>query len=131
MMTVSPMTIRSNGFSSTLNGILVVSFSRTAVAWPPSACSSDHLAREMASRGGTIAALRKKAARFPQPPRCSCRFPDLAEQLEHALLGLVGQRQRGHRDRLAGGEGPAVRPFLVCGGHAPGGRAGLPHLDQG
>src|SRR4051794_25136586 len=84
----------------------------------------------MASRDEILAELRSKAAGFPPPPRCSCRFQDLAEQLEHALLGLVGQRQRGHRDRLAGGEGPAVRRFLFGVGQRQVGRAGLQHVDQ-
>src|SRR6202051_61160 len=54
-----------------------------------------------------------------------------AQQLKHALLGLVGQRQRRDRDRLAGRQRLAVGRFLVGGGPRQGGRAGLHDVDPG
>ncbi len=56
--------------------------------------------------------------------------PLLAEELENALLRLVGQRQRGHRDRLAGRQRLAVGRFLVGVGQRQVRRAGLQHVDQ-
>jgi hypothetical protein len=56
--------------------------------------------------------------------------PKSAQQLKHALLGLVGQRQRGDRDRLAGRQRLAVGRFLVGIGQRQIGRSGLQHVDQ-
>src|SRR5450755_5139099 len=53
-----------------------------------------------------------------------------AQQLKHALLRLVGERQRGYRDRLAGRQRLAVGRFLVGIGQRQVGRAGLQHVDQ-
>src|SRR6266516_1682853 len=55
------------------------------------------------------------------------RLWDLAQQLEHALLRLVGKRERGHRDRLAGGQRLAVRRFLVGVGKGEVRRTDLQH----
>src|SRR5580698_2471603 len=54
----------------------------------------------------------------------------LAQQLQHALLRLVGERQRGHRDRLAGRQRLAVGRFLVGIGQRQIRSAGLQHVDQ-
>src|SRR4051794_7983661 len=54
----------------------------------------------------------------------------LAEQLEHALLRLIGQRQRGDRDRLAGRQRLAVGRLDVGVGQGQVGRTGLQHVDQ-
>src|ERR1700738_3832287 len=53
-----------------------------------------------------------------------------AQQLQHALLRLVGERQRGHRDRLARRQRLAVGRFLVGIGQRQIGGAGLQHVDQ-
>src|SRR5579864_771777 len=53
-----------------------------------------------------------------------------AQELEDALLRLVGERERGYRDRLAGRERLAVGRFLVGVGERQIGRAGLQHVDQ-
>src|ERR1700691_4999875 len=53
-----------------------------------------------------------------------------AQQLQHALLRLVGERQRGDRDRLPGGQRLAGGRFLVRIGQRQVGRAGLQHVDQ-
>ncbi|WP_211434830.1 hypothetical protein, partial [Bradyrhizobium diazoefficiens] len=56
------------------------------------------------SPDGTAMPAQKESGGAEAPPpdlACDvCRL--LAEQLQHALLRLVGQRQRGDRDRLAG-----------------------------
>src|SRR6267378_3985231 len=71
----------------------------------------------------------KKRRGFPR--RFSYLLPSKsAQQLKHALLRGVGQRQRGHRDRLAGGQRLAVRRFLVGVGQRQVRRAGLQHVDQ-
>src|SRR6266478_964158 len=57
-------------------------------------------------------------------------LPKSAQELEHALLRLVGERQRGHRDRLAGRQRLAVGRFLVGIGQRQVGRTGLQHVDQ-
>src|SRR5271169_3264814 len=55
---------------------------------------------------------------------------DLPQELKHALLRLVGQRQRRDRDRLAGRQRLAVGGFLVGVGQRQVGCAGLQHVDQ-
>src|SRR5215468_6478002 len=57
-------------------------------------------------------------------------FPGSAQELQNALLRLVGERQRGGRDRLAGRQRLAVRRFLVRIGQRQVRRAGLQHVDQ-
>jgi len=53
-----------------------------------------------------------KAAGFPR--RGFCRsFARSAQEAGARSAATGGQRQRGHRDRLAGGPAPAVRRFLV------------------
>src|ERR1700761_1089611 len=56
---------------------------------------------------------------------------NLAEQLQHARLRLVGERERGDRDRLAGRQRLAVGRFLVGVGQRQGRRTGLQNVDQG
>src|SRR6266446_6911312 len=56
--------------------------------------------------------------------------PKSAQELKHALLRLVGQRQRGHRDRLAGRQRLAVGRFLIGIGQRQVGRSRLQHVDQ-
>src|SRR4029077_14836375 len=53
-----------------------------------------------------------------------------AQELKHALLRLVGKRERGDRDRLAGGQRLAVRRFLIGVGQRQVRRTGLQHVDQ-
>src|SRR6202022_3703411 len=72
----------------------------------------------------------QKAAGFPPPPCLIVFFEKSAQQLQHALLRGVGQRQRGHRDRLAGRQRLAVGRFLVGIGQRQVGGAGLQHVDQ-
>src|ERR1700745_2548025 len=55
---------------------------------------------------------------------------ELAEQLQHALLRLVGERQRRDRDRLAGRQRLAVGRFLVGVGQRQVRRTGLQNVDQ-
>src|SRR5438874_6290164 len=65
------------------------------------------------------------------PAVSAFRFEVLsAQQLQHARLRLVGQRQRRDRDRLTGRQRLAVRRFLVGIGQSQVGRAGLEHVDQ-
>src|SRR6185436_2249837 len=47
-----------------------------------------------------------------------------------ALLRLVGERERGDRNRLAGRQRLAVRRFLVGVGQGQVRRTGLQHVDQ-
>src|SRR6266446_4497713 len=71
--------------------------------------------------------IRKTAA----PPFCLSFLPvRSAQQLQHARLRLVGKRQRGDRDRLAGRQRLAVGRFLVGIGKCQVGRTGLQHVDQ-
>src|ERR1700722_14238590 len=74
-------------------------------------------------------AVRKTAG---VPPAVSFPFfaAGSAEQLQHALLRLVGKRQRGDRDRLAGRQRLAVGRFLVGVGQRQVRGAGLQHVDQ-
>src|SRR5882724_4844530 len=53
-----------------------------------------------------------------------------AQELKNALLRLVGERQRGGRNRLAGRQRLAVGRFLVGVGERQVGRTGLQHVDQ-
>src|SRR5207342_548061 len=53
-----------------------------------------------------------------------------AQELKNVLLRLVGERQRGGRDRLAGRQRLAVGRFLVGVGQRQVGRTGLQHVDQ-
>src|SRR5579862_4914004 len=53
-----------------------------------------------------------------------------AQELQNALLRLVGERQRRGRNRLAGRQRLAVGRFLVGIGQRQVGRAGLQHVDQ-
>src|SRR5258708_4030150 len=120
MMTVSPMTIRSNGFNSTRSGI-VVSFSRVRGHDYPRpfrsvTCRNTQQARHHKIQG----TLRPKAAGVPPPPRVLVSPPDLAGQLRHALVGLVGQGPRGHRGRLGGGRGATGLCAASSGGAAVG-----------
>src|SRR6266446_6791626 len=66
------------------------------------------------------------------PRRFACRLlpAKSAQQLQHARLRLVGKRQRGDRDRLAGRQRLAVGRFLVGIGKCQVGRTGLQHVDQ-
>src|SRR5712691_6452043 len=66
------------------------------------------------------------------PRRLASRFLPArsAQQLQHARLRLVGQRQRRDRDRLAGRQRLAVGRFLVGIGQRQVGRTGLQHGDQ-
>src|SRR6202035_4767988 len=56
--------------------------------------------------------------------------PRSAQELQNALLRLVGERQRGRRNRLAGRQRLAVGRFLVGVGQRQSGRTGLQHVDQ-
>ena len=86
--------------------------------------------------GKTVASLPdgasaiKKTAGFPPPFGFVLLLPGSAQQLQHALLRLVGQRQRGHRDRLPGRQRLAVGRFLVGVGQRQVRCAGLQHVDQ-
>src|SRR5262249_50398606 len=53
-----------------------------------------------------------------------------AQELQHARLRLVGERQRGDRDRLAGRQRLAVGRFLVGVGQRQVRRTGLQNVDQ-
>src|SRR6202035_6017372 len=53
-----------------------------------------------------------------------------AQELQHALLRGIGERQRGYRDRLASRQRLAVGRFLVGVGQRQGGRTSLQHVDQ-
>src|SRR5712664_1777884 len=53
-----------------------------------------------------------------------------AQELQNALLRLVGERERGDRDRLAGRQRLAVGRLLVGVGQGQVGRPGLQHVDQ-
>src|SRR5258708_38617874 len=55
-----------------------------------------------ARRYKTLEMPGPRAAESLPPPRLLISPPDLADVLQHGLLRLVGQRQGGHRDRLAG-----------------------------
>src|SRR5204863_627191 len=74
----------------------------------------------------------KKKAAGPTPRRRdgSNGSPKSAQELQDALVRLVGERQRGDRDRLAGRQRLAVGRFLVGVGQGQVGRAGLQHVDQ-
>src|SRR5690606_3036460 len=76
------------------------------------------------------ARTKEKAAGSLPPPAYVERAPRLAEQLQHTLLRLVGQRQRRDRDRLTGRQRLAVGGFLVGVGQRQVGRTGLQHVDQ-
>ena len=67
---------------------------------------------------------------FPRRLEDLSREPRSAQELKHALLGLVGERERGDRDRLAGRQRLAVGRFLVGVGQGQVGRTGLQHVDQ-
>src|SRR5882724_3573003 len=56
--------------------------------------------------------------------------PVSAQELKNVLLRLVGERQRGGRNRLAGRQRLAVGRFLVGVGQRQSGRTGLQHVDQ-
>src|SRR6476619_4553732 len=71
---------------------------------------------------------KKVTPRFPPP--YSFFGSKSAEELEHALLRLVSQSQRGNRDRLAGGQRLAVCRCFIGIGQRQVGRAGLQHIDQ-
>ena len=73
---------------------------------------------------------QRKTAGFPPPFRRWLLLSGSAEQLQHALLRLVGERERGHRDRLAGRQRLAVGRFLVGVGQRQVRGAGLQHVDQ-
>src|SRR5712671_704074 len=65
------------------------------------------------------------------PPSCCVEsLPRSAQELQNALLRLVGERQRGGRNRLAGRQRLAVGRFLVGVGKRQVGRAGLQHVDD-
>src|ERR1700687_1158022 len=64
------------------------------------------------------------------PPFWFVERPRSAQQLENVLLRLVGKRQRGGRNRLAGRQRLAVGRFLVGVGERQGGRTGLQHIDD-
>src|ERR1700726_2387279 len=72
----------------------------------------------------------RKTARFPPPFRYRLLPSGSAQQLQHARLRLVGQRQRRDRDRLAGRQRLAVGRFLVGVGQRQVRRTGLQHVDQ-
>src|SRR5260370_35593273 len=55
----------------------------------------------------------KKSGGVPLAALVLSIVPGLAQELQHALLRLVGQGQRGHRDRLARRQRLAVGRFLV------------------
>src|SRR5437763_9821715 len=57
-------------------------------------------------------------------------LPISAQQLENALLRLVGERQRRGRDRLTGRQRLAVGGFLVGICERQRGRTGLQHVDD-
>src|SRR5260370_27756761 len=53
-----------------------------------------------ARRYKTLETPGPRAAGSLPPPRLLISPPNLAEELQHGLLRLVGQRQLAHRDRL-------------------------------
>src|SRR3954451_14702900 len=55
---------------------------------------------------------------------------NLAQQLKHALLRLVGQRERRDCDRLTGRQRLTVGRFLVSVSQGQVGRTGLQNVDQ-
>src|SRR6195952_5068718 len=76
-------------------------------------------------------AQKQKRRGFPRRFRSSVVLFRSLQQAEHALLRLVGQRQRRDRDRLAGRQRLAVGRFLVGVGQRQVGRTRLQHVDQG
>src|SRR5690606_38663919 len=60
-----------------------------------------------------------------------CVFSTLAEERQHRLVGLSGQRQRRGRQRLAGLQGEQVGTFLVGVGDDEVVGAGLQRVDHG
>src|SRR4051812_50230408 len=72
-------------------------------------------------------AVRKKKTAGPKSRRLCLSNPlNLAQQLQHGLLRLVGERQRGGRDRLAGGQRPGGWRLLLWGGGGQRGGGRLP-----
>src|SRR3954447_299250 len=109
--TVSPIRIRSPGFSSTLS----------AMTSPPSFPSAESTARNVRKENG--------GAQAP-PSRLDLACRGLTEEAEHCLVGLSRQRQRCRRQRLAGLQGEQVGAFLVGIGEDEVVRTGLQGVDH-
>src|SRR5579863_2818158 len=77
-----------------------------------------------------VTANKKRRGFWPRRSFLSTISPRSAQELKNVLLRLVGERQRGGRDRLAGRQRLAVGRFLVGVGQRQVGRAGLQHVDQ-
>src|SRR5579862_5463351 len=77
-----------------------------------------------------IRMLKTKTAEFPPPFRILSFALRSAEELKHALLRLVGERERRDRDRLAGRQRLAVGRLFVRIGQRQVRRTGLQHVDQ-
>src|SRR6476660_1560536 len=74
--------------------------------------------------------IKKTAGPKPRRRDGSSSSPKSAQELQNALVRLVGERERGDRDRLAGRQRLAVGRFLVGIGQGQVGRPGLQHVDQ-
>src|SRR5258708_27566130 len=102
--TTSPITIRSNGFSSTRSG--------TIISCSKGARERDRPRRlenvvrtdvRQASRHPVFRDLESRvAAGFSPQPGSLPSKPCSAQQLQHALVRMVGQRPRGPPNRLPG-----------------------------
>src|SRR5438477_11244436 len=104
MMTLSPMTMRSNGFSSTLRGMSSSPFRirQTCLSLRPAQRRGRATITDQGGSGGVVPAALLAMYRSAS-----------AQELQYALLRLVGQRQRGDCDRLAGRQRLAVACLRV------------------
>src|SRR5439155_16307096 len=151
VMTLSPIMIRSNGFNSTFSAIASSLANRRSAARVSGNSYTNHheqypnirmqncikkkafaSSTEQVS-GGVRRRHRgfKEKRRGPAPPIGWLEtLLRLLQELEHALLRLVGERERGDRDRLAGRQRLAVGRLLVGVGQGQVGRPGLQHIDD-
>src|SRR5215207_10920884 len=80
--------------------------------------------------GGRIDTANKNGGATAPPSSFVEVSPRSAQELQNALLRLVGKRQRRGCDRLTSRQRLAVGRFLVGVGERQSGRAGLQHVDQ-
>src|SRR5262245_15455721 len=98
VITLSPMMMRSPGFSSTLRPILA-------------SANQCELARESWRQSAPLASKRKR--RGIAAPPSSSNSTNLAEQAQHLLVRLRGERQGNDRELLTGLQRRHVGTFLV------------------
>src|ERR1700733_12398557 len=94
VMTLSPITIRSNGFNSILRPTITSSF------WP---CQPRIASDRVEDRTVQYSAESEGGGTCPAALPLSLPFSLLgsAQELKYRLLVLVGEGQRGHGNRLA------------------------------